>query len=1029
MALDRPRFLNSWKCTEFEDMKRLIICSATLVFAVMTVSCAFAGDGTWTRYLNGNGIFDIEVAGDSVYCATEGGIMVWDKATGESTALTRTDGLLSNQTDGVELDSEGRIWIAFDEDEYRSTIEIMGDSGSISYDPSNSGLTEHKLRGLCVASDGAVWCGSITGGVFEFRDGVWKDHQPDSILNAITLKLFLTSDGTLWLANSRGFWSFDGSEWRDRTSEGGIGSLVVNDIAVTEDGVLWLATLRGAYSYDGANWTRYTKSDGLVSSSVYSVARSAGDVLWFGTSLGVSSYDGETWKSYTGEVELVDDRVTDIAVDGDNNIWLLHDDIAKGISKFNGSEWEWYTIWNRADEKFPSNDVRALTAGPGNSLYIACDTGVYVYDGSQWVQTGSPTDLRSLEITELSVDSTGKLWVLYERSENAGISSYDGNAWEQHNFLDVAITTFLSGDNGILYLGTDDGVSIGDGGDWEHYPANQGLKSSDIKDVAEDSSGVMWFASTAGIARYDGVSWRTCSSGEYSVDSINTVHLAPDGSVWGLSDFGNISKIEGDRLTAFIAEIDTGDGIQILRAEAMGFSGNGDLWADFGDGSKYDSAEDRWYRPLWRYDGSQWKRHEIGNSRPIETIRKIVADGESAIWIASSDGLHWFDGSESRAYVANSPLSNEIRGIAVDNGNNVWFSSDRGLTYIESGSWQHESGIITEDIVFDSDNTLWMNLKQGIFRFADGELTTLSVSDIHPRYSDTITVRADLDGNVITGSNYGFFKHIDGTWTQYTNDNWIDVGAVKEIAVDSKGVYWIAGGPNKGCWRFDGKVWQQYVRIDGLTADTVNAVAIADDDNVWIGTRNGISCYNDTTWTSFNVDDGLAGNNVLTIAVDNNNLVWVGTDSGVSSYDGREWTSYTENDGLTDDYVAAIAVDYNNVKWFATPRGITSYREQSAAGSTPARKTLSVIGNFPNPFNVMTVLEFAVESWGDVDVTIYNNAGQEVRDYHFDMLSAGRKKLVWDGRSNDGGRVSSGVYFFKVHRGGISDHGRMMFIK
>ena len=71
--------------------------------------------------------------------------------------------------------------------------------------------------------------------------------------------------------------------------------------------------------------------------------------------------------------------------------------------------------------------------------------------------------------------------------------------------------------------------------------------------------------------------------------------------------------------------------------------------------------------------------------------------------------------------------------------------------------------------------------------------------------------------------------------------------------------------------------------------------------------------------------------------------------------------------------------------------------------------------NFPNPFNSMTVIRFDIpridQVRSTINMAIYNNRGQKVRELYRGNVSAGSFEIEWDGRSDEGKSVSSGVYF------------------
>ncbi|MCK4539408.1 MAG: T9SS type A sorting domain-containing protein, partial [Candidatus Krumholzibacteria bacterium] len=84
-------------------------------------------------------------------------------------------------------------------------------------------------------------------------------------------------------------------------------------------------------------------------------------------------------------------------------------------------------------------------------------------------------------------------------------------------------------------------------------------------------------------------------------------------------------------------------------------------------------------------------------------------------------------------------------------------------------------------------------------------------------------------------------------------------------------------------------------------------------------------------------------------------------------------------------------------------------------GDTPAVSSLAQ--NYPNPFNPATTLKFDLALKGHVSLKIYNVAGQLVRTLVSEERDAGRYNEVWDGRSNSGSKVASGVYFYRMKTG------------
>ena len=71
-------------------------------------------------------------------------------------------------------------------------------------------------------------------------------------------------------------------------------------------------------------------------------------------------------------------------------------------------------------------------------------------------------------------------------------------------------------------------------------------------------------------------------------------------------------------------------------------------------------------------------------------------------------------------------------------------------------------------------------------------------------------------------------------------------------------------------------------------------------------------------------------------------------------------------------------------------------------------------GNYPNPFNPTTTISFNVPAIQEINVTIYDVLGREVKTLFNGEVKPGTINLTWDGKSNQNVSVGSGVYIYKV---------------
>ncbi|MBT7861960.1 MAG: T9SS type A sorting domain-containing protein [Gemmatimonadetes bacterium] len=85
--------------------------------------------------------------------------------------------------------------------------------------------------------------------------------------------------------------------------------------------------------------------------------------------------------------------------------------------------------------------------------------------------------------------------------------------------------------------------------------------------------------------------------------------------------------------------------------------------------------------------------------------------------------------------------------------------------------------------------------------------------------------------------------------------------------------------------------------------------------------------------------------------------------------------------------------------------------------------------NYPNPFNPETSIRFDIATEANVTVRIFDITGQVVRTLVAGTLSAGSYTELWDGRSDSGIRVGSGVYFYELKAGAFNSLKKMTLVQ
>ena len=93
-----------------------------------------------------------------------------------------------------------------------------------------------------------------------------------------------------------------------------------------------------------------------------------------------------------------------------------------------------------------------------------------------------------------------------------------------------------------------------------------------------------------------------------------------------------------------------------------------------------------------------------------------------------------------------------------------------------------------------------------------------------------------------------------------------------------------------------------------------------------------------------------------------------------------------------------------------------------------------LLSNYPNPFNPETWIPFELSQNSKVLVTIYDLAGTPVRTINMGHLQAGSYvnqsyAIYWDGKTDIGERVASGIYFYQIQMGDYIEIHKMVILK
>ena len=137
------------------------------------------------------------------------------------------------------------------------------------------------------------------------------------------------------------------------------------------------------------------------------------------------------------------------------------------------------------------------------------------------------------------------------------------------------------------------------------------------------------------------------------------------------------------------------------------------------------------------------------------------------------------------------------------------------------------------------------------------------------------------------------------------------------------------------------------------------------------------------------------------------------------SPDGTKLSYIRKDQGIQRSSTEMYIIDFNPENLTDFPVAVESKRPIS----------MSIDGNFPNPFNPSTTISFSLPESGHASFTVFNLSGQKIRTLIDEPMSLGNHTIVWDGTDDTGRTVAGGIYLTRLNVGGTVATGKMVLVK
>ncbi len=617
--------------------------------------------------------------------------------------------------------------------------------------------------------------------------------------------------------------------------------------------------------------------------------------------------------------------------------------------------------------------------------YIACGFGIVVVDLTRneiketfyLGEDGTYLGINDIAFTDSLIVAATDNGILYADKDNPYLNINTNWTLDESSLLaGLKVKRLETGDDGQLVA-----LAYSDGSDTTIYRENgtmtfAPLASGNIRNI-KVSQNKLLVCHQDRVSIYDGQYSLLQEVGDidWMKMEANDAELGSDGTLWIAHQWAALASIDMSnnmRLNTFYPQGPSSDNSYRLTAydnELMVSPG--------GHTTTYSGV----YLPanVFTFDGEEWK--------------------------ALEDPYHLLDGVTDIIEVVVNPRNQKVRlaaawrsGIVEITNNKVTnlyneTNSDGALQPYVEGNY---NALFTGAIAYDNKGNAW------------------------------ITNSLKQNGLAVLYSN--------GSWQSFNTHSMVNGSDLDHIIWDSiRGLKLFWGRANK-IFVHDGESKMAYIDPNNgakLETSIVNCVVQDHNGNIWIGTNKGIKVVYNLSSIFDNGGEGerspvtcnnilynengiseylMAYESVTTIVVDGANRKWVGTSTGglyLLSANGLEQIEHftAANSPLFSDKIVSLAImPWSGQLFIITDKGLETYRSTATyAFSEP----MDDIHAFPNPVRPDYDGPIAIKGFtrnGIVHIT--DAAGNTV----FSTRANGGQ-AIWNGCTNSGERVASGIYY------------------
>ena len=620
---------------------------------------------------------------------------------------------------------------------------------------------------------------------------------------------------------------------------------------------------------------------GLSNNSVLSITQDTMGYIWLGTKYGLNRFDGRTFKIFKNDPQNAasissNDFIKSLTVRADQKMWVVN----SGIDLFNplNESFEHIMPIGRGITKVVEDKqkrlwiatitgLKLIAAKGKKALPIQLGKGSYevseIYeDRHQHIWAGTSLGLYELFFTNkklqvvlhqdeafnvlkgnliksIAQDKNGNLWFGTKSNGiqilNPGtklITHIAKNGTDKRNLVNNNIRKIISVKNGMMWIGTQDGLSIGDPDalTFQHYQHDvtdvNSLSQNSIYDIFQDKDGSVWIGTFFGginvvyavntpfKSYQNSISPHSISSSIVSAIVEDKQHNLWIGTeAGGLNYFNRLSNqfISYKNSPANPNSLSS----NLVKAIAIDQYQNLLIGTSVGGLSYYEPQTGRF---------TVYKRSGLGNNRDniaSDNVNCLLVSCEQQLLIGSDEGLNLFDPVSKRFKLFNLAGSNtvfdkKITALFQDRQNKIWIGTPGGLYSLNPN----------------------LTVKPEDFRDQSGNAFKSNIN----------CIQQDSEGNIWLGTYHRgltLLKQGNRTFEVFNHKNDLPSDNILSLVEDNQNNLWI--GTDNGLVKYDRKArsFRSFNILDGLPDNQFNTNSFykAANGTLFFGTFNGMVTF------------------------------------------------------------------------------------------------------------------------------------------------------------------------------------------